>query len=235
MTTGIVITTRNEALSIYELVRSFTRYGWSVYVVDDASSDRTVLLALMAGARVFKHEARVGIGPSLMEGWRAAREDGHSAVLQIDAGGSHRPNECLKFLDAANAGADLVIGSRFMAGASYLNFSGNWYRPLLSQAATMAMNYAQWGAQYTDWTSGYRYFSGRALDVLLEKKYMASMHGWQMEVLAYAGEAGLKIVEVPITYRAGRSSFNRKVAWEAVMTFLHVMHHVMYVGFKSDV
>ena len=92
------------------------------------------------------------------------------------------------------------------------------------------MNFAQMGAHYTDWTSGYRYFSAEALRRLLKKRYHTEMHTWQIEVLAHAGEMGLKIVEVPIHYTAGRSSFNRKIAYEAILTWLHVMHHIGWVG-----
>lgn len=236
MTTGIVITTRNEGQTIHGLVRTFTRYGWNVYVVDDDSGDETATLAALGGAKVVVNARRQGIGPCLMQAWRMAREDGHACVLQIDAGDSHQARDCLAIFNAAAASeADMVIGSRFLPGSKYDNWNGSWYRPMLSRLAALAMNYAQWGAKYTDWTSGYRYFNDKALDLLLRKNYIAKMHGWQIETLAYAGEAGLKIIEVPISYKAGRSSFNKTVAWEAIMTFLHVMHHVMYVGAGKDV
>lgn len=88
----------------------------------------------------------------------------------------------------------------------------------------MACNALQ-GSHVHDWTSGYRLFTADALSRLLQYKYWQKMHAWQIAVLARAHALGLTVVEVPITYRAGRSSFNRKVALEAVNTWLDIMHH----------
>ena len=68
----------------------------------------------------------------------------------------------------------------------------------------------------TDWTSGYRVYSAKAAEYLLGCQYRAKMHGWQVEVLFNAIRGGLSISEAPITYTAGRSSFNRSVAGEAL-------------------
>ncbi len=228
---AVCITTLNEATTIYNLVSFFIKRDFMVIVVDDASTDGTDLIAILAGAHVERNDQRIGIGPSLLRAWEAAVDADCTGVLQIDAGESHDPCDYYKFLDAVThiGLADVVIGSRFCAGAVYDNTNGSWKRPFLSRLATFVMNRAQMGAHYTDWTSGYRYFSRRALDTLLTRRCFAKMHGWQIEVLAYAGESGLTIVEVPITYRAGRSSFSKKVAVEAFQVFLHVIHHVRAV------
>lgn len=225
----ICITTFNEAETIGPLVRRFVRVGWSVCVSDGGSTDGTCAAALDAGATVLIGNGKEGIGPCLMRAWRYALDNGYLGVVQIDAGGSHNPDDVLPIILAA-ANADIVIGSRFIKGAVYDNTNGVWSRPLLSRLAAKLMNFAQMGAHYSDWTSGYRYFSAEALRKLLPKRYHTDMHTWQIEVLAHAGEMGFKIVEVPISYTAGRSSFNRKIAHEAVMTWLHVMHHIGWVG-----
>lgn len=124
---------------------------------------------------------------------------------------------------ALNAGADMVIGSRFVKGAAYVG--GTTRRRVMSQAAALACNVTQ-GARVHDWTSGYRLFTAEAATALLQYKYWQRMHGWQIAVLARANALGLKVVEVPITYRAGRSSFNGKVALEAANTWLDIMHHI---------
>lgn len=234
MSTAILVTTLNEEATIGKLVTSFTQWGWDVFVVDDSSEDDTALVAFENGAKnVWGHESRIGIGPSLLEGWRRIRELGYHNIIQIDAGGSHDPDDCIALIRASVYDrADIVIGSRFRGGASYDNTNGSWKRPILSRIASFAMNRVQFGAHHSDWTSGYRYFNQKALDVLLKRTYHAKMHAWQIEVLAYAGEEGLKITESPISYVAGRSSFNHKVANEAFMTFLHVANHVRHVGAK---
>lgn len=218
-----VITTLNEELSIGPLVSALRRDGLRVCVVDDASEDDTTYVARRAGAHVIAHCVRRGIGPSLVEGWRWALGEGALRVVQLDAGGSHFAGQALDLLDGLGVarsgdrpqqGADLVIGSRFCAGARY---EGNVRRMVLSRAAALACNlrYGHAITGVSDWTSGYRAFSAAALRKLARLNYTATMHGWQIEVLLAARWLGMRIAEAPITYHGGRSSFNRRVAQEA--------------------
>ena len=69
-------------------------------------------------------------------------------------------------------------------------------------------------------------YSRRAVDVILRNHYRASMHAWQIETLARLGEAGMSIVEVPITYRAGRSSVGLDTVYEATSVWLHMVNHI---------
>lgn len=218
-----VITTLNEELSIGPLVSALRGQGLRVCVVDDASDDETPYCARHAGAHVIGHVLRRGIGPSLVEGWRWALGEGATRVVQLDAGGSHFAGQALGLLDglghecrihAPTMGADVVVGSRFCAGARY---EGNLRRQWMSRAAALACN-VRYGHALTgvsDWTSGYRAFSAEALRKLARCNYSATMHGWQIEVLLAARWLGLRVIERPITYRAGRSSFNRRIAKEA--------------------
>lgn len=208
-----VITTLNEEESIGRLVQRLRGDGLRVCVVDDASDDDTPYCARHAGAHVIAHVLRTGIGPSLVEGWRWALGEGATAVVQLDAGGSHLTQDATRLLGRL-ADADMVIGSRFCHGASY---EGNVRRQVMSRAAALACNvrYGHARTGVSDWTSGYRAFSGPALRKLARCNYRATMHGWQIEVLLAARWLGMTVVEAPITYRAGRSSFNRRVAKEA--------------------
>lgn len=195
------------------LIERLRSLGYGVIVVDDASDDETAYVARHAGARVKAHVLRVGIGPSLVEGWRMALEAGSDAILQIDAGGSHDPGSA-PVLVARLEYADLVIGSRFCFGATY---RGNKRRALMSRLAAAACNWRYGdGDALADWTSGYRAFTSGAIGYLAHQPYRAAMHGWQIEVLLHARRSGMKVLEAPITYLAGRSSFNRRVAREAL-------------------
>lgn len=221
----------NESETIGALVSSLARFGLDVVVVDGGSTDQTCAEALDAGATLFSGSE--GIGPCLMTAWRYALRQGRG-LLQIDAGGSHDPSDYLAMRGLIDDGVDIVIGSRFLPASEYICPQRQWWRPFLSRTAALAMNYAQSGAHYTDWTSGYRYFSRQALEKLLSRKYMATMHGWQVEVLAYAGEMGLRIAESPIHYTLGRSSFNGNVARELFKTWWNVLHHVGWVGSRLN-
>lgn len=218
-----VITTRNEAGTIGRLVDALYAHADRVIVADADSTDDTLVFADMHGAAVF-HVGRVGIGPALRQAWTCALDFGATRILQIDAGGSHDPHEAPRLLDVD---ADMVIGSRFTTGGVYV---GRPWRAWLSRAAAAALNTAQPGARYADWTSGYRVFSADLARYLLRVPYQCEMHGWQIEVLARAGEAGARIVEVPITYRAGRSSFNLKIAGEGFQAYSQVANHIGWIG-----
>jgi dolichol-phosphate mannosyltransferase len=145
----------------------------------------------------------------------------------MDAGGSHDVVDAPGLLHALDAGADVVLGSRFIRGSAYAG--GPWWRPWASRA----MGVACWGltgARFSDWSSGYRAFSADAATRLSRCSTMATMHGWQLEVLAWAVSLGLVATEVPITYRAGRSSMSPKVAREALLSLSHIMHHIPPAG-----
>lgn len=226
---AVVITTYNEEASIASLVKEFAQFGtewYRVYVVDDGSTDDTVMEAFGAGAyKVLQTGGKAGIGPSLMQGWRAALKDDPFKIIQIDAGGSHDPKDVRRMAEIGGD-ADLIIGSRFVPGAEYI---GKGARPYLSQAAAWACNWTQ-GSLLRDWTSGYRIFSPRLLRALLKVPYVCKMHGWQIEVLGYALEFGAKVREAPITYTAGRSSFNFKVAREAFKAYRRLFSEMGWPG-----
>lgn len=209
------ITARNEADNICALVQGLKAKSYGVLVVDDGSTDGTASVARYAGAQVWRHWPAEGISWSQRQAWSVALAQGAQVILQLDAGESHSPteaNELIKALDPA----DIIIGSRFALRGSYVGGP----RQYLSRLATAMCN-SRFRQHLTDWTSGYRAFSAAAALQLLGHGYRAKMHGWQIEVLLRAIQDGLRIEEVPITYRAGRSSLNPRAMWEAFSIWAH--------------
>lgn len=207
-----LLTTLNEGATIGQTVARLTAWwGLDVLVADAGSEDGTQESAHEAGATVLVLPG-CSIAAGLMAGWEQAVNAGYRYLVQLDAGGSHDPDTAQDLLSVLNdTGADLVIGSRFCRGGVYV---GRPWRAALSRLAAKACN-AQTGARLTDWTSGYRAFRVDALKRLLEQPYSAQMHGWQIEVVSHALALGMLVEEAPICYRAGRSSFNVRVAKEA--------------------
>jgi len=211
-----ITTTVNEADTIVSLVSGLRSRGLDVLVVDAGSTDGTADLALAAGAHVLRMP-RISIRDALLAGWEMALEDAWvSWVVQIDAGGSHMQADADRLLYVLKAsGADMAIGSRFMSGSVY---RGRPLRREMSKLAAAACR-LRTGVCITDWTSGLRAFSRPTLSRLVQASYRATMHGWQIEVLGEALRQGLRVVEAPITYHAGRSSFGWRVALEALGTW----------------
>ena len=208
-----VVTTLNERQTIYSLVQNLSLVVDYVVVVDGGSTDDTPRVASRAGALVMQQSEQKPIAHCLLQGWRRALLMGADIIIQLDAGGSHDPASSRRLTwSILEVKADIVVGSRFLPESKYVDGSrgrraGSRLAARLCSAAT--------STRLSDWTSGYGGFNRRAIELLLEQKYTASMHGWQIEVLGRALDLGLRVKEEPITYTAGRSSFNTSIAREA--------------------
>lgn len=108
---AIVIPAWNEAATIADVVRGAREYGLPI-MVDDGSNDQTAALAREAGAEVVVHEKNRGYEGALNSGFRRAAELECEIIVTADADGQHDPTLVAKFVDAIDAGADVVIGIR---------------------------------------------------------------------------------------------------------------------------
>lgn len=209
--TAALVTTLNEAATIGPFVAALLENVDRVLVVDDPrTADNTEQVAHAFGADTLCDLSLSGIGPCLLAGFRALRGED---VVVIDAGGSHDPYQVSRVIQKGVA--DVVVGSRYLPGSEYY---GRAWRKAASALYSKACS--SWsGHQVTDWTSGFRYYSPVAISQILSRPLTPRMHGFQPAVLERCLCAGLKVVEQPIVYRAGRSSFGVREAREA----LHVL------------
>ncbi len=214
---GALITALNEADTIGQLVKFLKMQGLEVCVIDDGSTDNTGVIAGAWGADVIRHDTPQGIGKSLLEGWRYALWRGWDRLIQIDAGGSHDPSQIDILL---TSGADITIGSRFLPTSQYI---GRGWRSIASRITAALLNFAT-HKKITDWTSGYRIFSNRALQELEHVQYMTNAHTWQIEVLGEAIHKKLTISEFPITYTAGNSTMKWKTVDDLIKVYLWVLN-----------
>lgn len=211
-----VITALNEEQTIGTLVRELREQGLDVFVCDDGSTDKTRIQAIKNGAEVVRHETPRGIRESLMELWRLAIIRRYDYIVQIDAGGSHNAFDWCAW--DWHDRPDITIGSRFNGG----QYIGRQWRAFASRATAAALNWAT-HRKITDWTSGYRVFSRRALELLVKQNYMTTAHTWQIEVLHAAIDNNLTVAEFPITYRAGESSLKLKTIDDLIKVYLWVL------------
>ncbi|MHC4599144.1 MAG: glycosyltransferase family 2 protein, partial [Planctomycetota bacterium] len=122
-----VIPAYNEEERIADVVRR-TLAVCELLVVDDGSSDRTAALAREAGAEVMNLSPNRGKTTALDAGFRRALSRGAEAVVTLDADGQHRPEEIPRFVEAAEGGADIVVGSRMgdTARMPWVRLWTNW-------------------------------------------------------------------------------------------------------------
>jgi len=213
----VVIPAYNEADTIEELVHRAHAHA-DVCVVDDASKDETRALVEATGkAHCIHHEQNTHIAGGILDGFRYAVEQGYDYCITMDAGLSHDPDVLPQFKE--HEGADLVLGYR----EEKENVPG--YRKALSWGAKVLMNmavvprYVPWGgAGLRDVTSGYRMYSRRAFEHLVNAEMQSTTFDFHIEALAYVYRAGMIIAETPIRYEFTNTSLRWSIVGDALRT-----------------
>jgi dolichol-phosphate mannosyltransferase len=218
----VVIPTYNEVANL-EPVLARLRVAVpqaDVLVVDDASPDGTGHLAdRLAGAdpavAVLHRPAKEGLGAAYLAGFEWGLAHRYDVLVEMDADGSHRPEELPRLL-AALAGADLVIGSRWIPGGAVRNWPLR--RRLLSRGGN---TYARLvlGLPLRDVTAGFRAFRRGTLEGVKLRDVASQGYCFQVDVAWRAVAAGCRVVEVPITFverERGVSKMDRTIVTEAL-------------------
>lgn len=191
----VVLPAYNEEVSIGSMVLLTSFYADSVLVVDDGSSDRTAEVAQQAGAEVIQHEKNKGKGEALKTGFIASSNLGADIIVTMDSDGQHNPADIPKLIAPIIKGeADMVNGSRYLNG---LDRNTPYYRRL-GQKVLDEFTKANSGINVTDTQSGFRAFSAPIANVF---RFKAKGMAIESEMLADAGNAGIRIKEVEIGVR----------------------------------
>jgi len=223
----VVLPTYDEAANLERLVHALraeletcTPEGYAVLVVDDASPDGTGRIAdRLAGAhpevRVLHRPGKAGFGPAYRAGFDVALANGAAVVVQMDADFSHDPHDVGRLLAHVRDGADVVLGSRYVAGGGTVDW-GRWRRAQSRGGGWYARTVL--GLPVRDPTSGYRAMRAGALRTIRHRDVRARGYGFQVEMTYRAIRCGLTVAETPIVLRdrtAGRSKMTSRIALEA--------------------
>ena len=225
MKTLVLVPTYNERENLPVLVADIlTVPGTLVLVLDDQSPDGT---GAVADALATAHPGRVdvlhrtgprGLGVSYLEGFRRAIQTDADFVVQMDADLSHDPKYLPELIRVAAAGADLVIGSRYLNGISVVNWPLR--RIILSTFANFYIRTVT-GLGLRDITTGYRCWRRTALARLPLDQIVSDGYAFLLDVTFIAAVAGLRIVESPIIFverRQGASKLSSGVLVESLVT-----------------
>lgn len=218
----IVVPTHDEAdniVGLLERVRAAAPEA-DVLVVDDCSTDDTRALVESAAERLgqIRLEARDhkgGLGDAYVHGFRIGLAAGYEALVEIDADHSHDPAELPLMLEIARRGVDVVIGSRYVPGGSVVGWPRRrvWLSRWGNRYAAIAL-----GLAINDATSGYRVYRADTLRRIELDRIRAEGYAFQIEMTYRAVTAGMRVVEVPITFTdrvAGVSKMHRRIVIEA--------------------
>ncbi|HEX8845860.1 MAG TPA: glycosyltransferase [Pyrinomonadaceae bacterium] len=216
---GIVCPMANEEKSAVRFVKEVLNhclpYGFKsvrfFVVLDRVSKDRTrELLEELKQERpeleiVWSPENRCAVD-AYVRGYREALDAGCDWILEIDAGFSHQPSDIPQFFEKMAEGYDCVFGSRFCRGGAIKDSS--FKREVISRGGTVLTNMLL-GTKLKDMTSGFEMFTRAALEEILRKGIHSRGHFFQTEIKVHC--RNLRIVEVPIQYRAASQSVNNKI------------------------
>ena len=192
-----------------------------ILVVDDGSPDGTgdiadALAAEHEAVEVLHRTTREGLGPAYLAGFAHALARGAQLVMEMDADFSHDPADVARLLAAARE-ADLVLGSRYVAGGGvtdwgrirrFVSRGGSWYARIVL------------GLNVRDLTGGFKCFRREVLEAIDLATVRSRGYAFQVELTHRAVHAGFRVVELPIVFRdrrLGHSKMSWRIAGEAAL------------------
>lgn len=219
-----IIPTYNE---IESLPQTITRLREAVpesdiLVVDDNSPDGTGQLADTIArsdsqVKTLHRQDKEGLGAAYIAGFRWAMDAGYDVIVEMDADGSHRPEQLPQLLEAVSNGADLAIGSRWVPGGRVVNWP--LHRKLLSQAGCLYSKLVL-RVSVRDMTGGFRAFRRRTLESLDLSNIESVGYCFQVDLAWKVSQQGMRIAEVPITFverEYGDSKMSGHIIFESVL------------------
>lgn len=203
--TLVIIPTYNERENLPLIVGRVhaARPDVHVLVVDDGSPDGTgelaneLALADPDRVHVMHRAGKGGLGAAYVAGFGWGLSRGYTVLVEMDADGSHAPEELYRLLDAVDEGADLAIGSRYVPGGTVRNWPRR--RMLLSRTAN-GYSRISLGVDVHDITAGYRAYRREVLEKIDLAAVDSKGYCFQVDLTWRTISAGFKVVEVPITF-----------------------------------
>ncbi|GAA0404372.1 dolichol-phosphate mannosyltransferase [Acrocarpospora corrugata] len=219
----VIVPTYNERENLPLIVKRLRAAlpDADVLVADDNSPDGTGKIAdELAGedrqVRVLHRPGKQGLGTAYIAGFQWGLDEGYDVLVEMDADGSHQPEELAKLLDAVAGGADLAIGSRWVPGGKVVNWP--FSREFLSRSANTYTR-IMLGLPVRDATAGFRAYRATTLRKIGIEGVQSQGYCFQVDLTLRTVRHGLRVTEVPITFvdrTIGASKMGRSVVTEAL-------------------
>lgn len=219
----VIIPTYNERDNLEPISRAVltAEPRADILVVDDNSPDGTGQLADALAAkepriRVLHRQKKEGLGRAYLHAFQWALDAGYQFIIEMDADFSHDPKYLPRLIDEALAGADVVLGSRYVTGGGTINWGTG--RQIISKGGSL---YARsiLGVGIRDLTGGFKCFRREVLQSMDFSQVKSTGYAFQIELTFRALKAGFKVKEIPIVFedrRVGQSKMSRKIFIEAL-------------------
>ncbi len=222
--TLVVIPTYNEADNIGPIIarlRAAVPYA-DVLIADDSSPDGTGDIADELSTddphvHVLHRLHKAGLGAAYLAAfeWGIARS--YDVLVEMDADGSHQPEQLPRILNALDHGADLALGSRWIPGGQVENWPKR--REILSRGGNAYVSLAL-GLKQKDATGGFRAYRRDALERINLAGVESQGYCFQVDLVRRIDNARMRIVEVPITFVErlhGESKMSGRIVTEALI------------------
>jgi dolichol-phosphate mannosyltransferase len=218
----VIVPTYNERESLPVIVSGIRQAEPDVHILiaDDNSPDGTGevadgLSSSDNSVHVLHRLAKAGLGAAYLDAFNWAKSNGYNVVVEMDADGSHRPQDLTKILDALTNN-DVVLGSRWIKDGRVVNWAKS--REVLSRGGNLYTR--MWlGIGIHDATGGFRAYRMTALDVMNIEQVESQGYCFQVDMAWRAVKANLRVAEVPITFverELGESKMDGSIVKEAL-------------------
>ncbi len=229
--TLVVLATYNERLNIDRLLDPILALPnrCDILVVDDDSPDGTgahvqARAAAEPRIKVLARAGRGGVGSAHRDGWRYARRSGYARIVTMDADLSHDPQDIPRFLTALDDGADVALGSRFVAGATldykgwrrFLSLKGNW----LARKAL--------GLPIAEYTTSFRAARLDRVPVGLVESIPNDGYSFFLTAAVRLVRQGLRVTEIPIHFHERETGVSKMPRLEILRGMANLMYHIVY-------
>lgn len=224
----IIIPTYNELDNIQPMIDKVFSLSqpFDLLIIDDGSPDGTASIVRANQQRfpnslhLIERSGKLGLGTAYLTGFRWALEREYDHVFEMDCDFSHNPDDLIRLLEAALAGGDLVIGSRYVTGVNVVNWPMK--RVLLSFFASMYVRKIT-GMPVRDATAGFVCYSTALLRRMDLNRIKMRGYGFQVEMKYTAWKLKAKVVEIPIIFTErtqGHSKMSKGIFREALLGVL---------------
>lgn len=225
----VIIPTYNEKENIERIIRKVfsLKKDFDILIVEDNSPDGTaeIVKKLMEEFTnrlfIMERKGKLGLGTAYIAGFKWGLDHEYEYIFEMDADFSHNPDDLLRMYDtAANKGADVVIGSRYIKGVNVVNWPMG--RVLMSYYASTYVRIVT-GLKIMDTTAGFMCWTRRVLETIDLDSIKFVGYAFQIEMKYTASKLGFNVVEIPIIFTdrtEGTSKMNKGIFKEAIFGIL---------------